>query len=34
MNLGTEVFPFEKCQDALIRVRRAHIGQANAAIRV
>jgi propanol-preferring alcohol dehydrogenase len=34
MNLGTEVFPFEKCQDALIRVRRGHIGQANAAIRV
>jgi propanol-preferring alcohol dehydrogenase len=34
MSLGTEVFPFESCQDALIRVRRGDIRQANAAVRV
>jgi propanol-preferring alcohol dehydrogenase len=34
MSLGTEVFPFEMCQEALIRVRHGDIRRANAVVRV
>jgi len=34
LGLGTEVFPFEACQDAMIRVRHGDIREANAAVRI
>jgi propanol-preferring alcohol dehydrogenase len=34
LGLGTEVFPFEACQEGMIRVRCGEIGEANAAVRV
>ena len=34
MSLGTEVFPFERCQEGMIRVRNGAIREANAAVRV
>ena len=33
-SLGTEVFPNQTCQEAMIRVRQGRIRQANAAVRV
>jgi len=34
LSLGTEVFPFEACQEGMIRVRRGEISEANAAVRI
>jgi len=34
MGLGTEVFPFEECQEGMIRVSRGELTEANAAIRI
>ncbi|MGD8869323.1 MAG: alcohol dehydrogenase catalytic domain-containing protein [Gemmatimonadales bacterium] len=34
MSLGTEVFPFDMCQEGMMRVRRGAIREANAAVRV
>ncbi len=34
LSLETEVFPFEACQEAMIRVRHGDIRQANAAVRI
>jgi D-arabinose 1-dehydrogenase-like Zn-dependent alcohol dehydrogenase len=34
LSLGTDVFPFERCQEALIRVRHGDMRQANAAVRL
>jgi propanol-preferring alcohol dehydrogenase len=34
LGLGTEVFPFDDCQQGMIRVRRGEISEANAAVRI